>query len=207
MPRLVPAAAAGPAGASCGVSARSCRRAGTCLAWVPRKAFYEVSVPAAWSQPLSGSCKGPGPSLPNLRPCWPLRTFWSRLVRGAALHCTGQPFLLKGDLPQHLQSRGRRRRGGREVPAETRAGRKACSVQAGHPLPASRCRAAVRTPLEATPRPRQTGCAAHKPPHPLVSQKRNRLGRLPPDAWVPGSAHLPRGCWEGVPGWPRPRGE
>lgn len=128
------------------------------------------------------AAKGRDASLPNLRPCWPLRTSWSRLVRGCSPPLR-QPFLFKGDLPQDLpeQREGERRRKGgacrdqsrekRPPPSPPRGGRRACPAQAGHPLPASCCRATVHAPLKATPRPRQAVLLTRPSRHPLSHRR------------------------------------
>lgn len=94
---------------------------------------------------------------------------------------------------------GRPELGKRPQPSPPRGGRRACPAQAGHPLPATRCRAAAHTLLKATPRPRQAVLLTRPSHHPSVLQKRNRLGKGA--SWTPGFRRMPtcsRGCWEGA---------
>lgn len=147
------------------------------------------------------AAKGRDASLPNSRPCWPLRTSWSRLVRGCSPPLR-QPFLFKGDLPQDLpeQREGERRRKGgacrdqsrekRPPPSPPRGGRRACPAQAGHPLPASCCRATVHAPLKATPRPRQAVLLTRPSRHPLSHRRGTGWEGCRLDAWVQDNAHL-----------------
>lgn len=77
-----------------------------CPLWKPGPSHCQIAA------------KGRGASLPNLAPCWPLRTSWSRLgAGGGGQGCSPplwQPFPFKGDLRQDLpeQREGERRRNG-----------------------------------------------------------------------------------------------
>lgn len=142
------------------------------------------------------AAKGSDASLPNSGPCWPLRTSWSRLVRGCGPPLW-EPFLFKSDL-KTSQSRGRVRRGRkggacgdqswekRPPPSPPRAGR-------GHVLR----RRATPSPL-----PLQHCCPFASQSHPEASRRRCSRGPLPSPhrrgtGWAgclltPGSGECPR---------------